>query len=80
MADALISLDMVPRQFIFISTLGTFGPIREARPFQPIGDTDSQQPNTDYGRSKRMAEEHLITLDWQIYADSIWISHAVKYL
>lgn len=62
LADALISLDMVPRQFIFISTLGTFGPIREARPFQPIGDTDSQQPNTDYGRSKRMAEEYLMSL------------------
>lgn len=62
LADALIALEMVPRQFIFISTLGTFGPIREAQPFLPISDTDSPQPNTVYGRSKRMAEEYLMSL------------------
>lgn len=60
--DVLISLDMVPRQFIFMSTLGTYGPIHESEPFQPICDADTPNPNTDYGRSKRMAEEYLMSL------------------
>lgn len=60
--DALVLLDMVPCQFIFMSTLGTYGPIRESEPFRPICDADTPNPNTDYGRSKRMAEEYLMSL------------------
>lgn len=60
--DTLILLDMVPRQFIFMSTLGTYGPICESKPYLPIRETDSPCPNTDYGRSKRMAEEYLMSL------------------
>lgn len=61
--DTLIALDMVPRQFLFMSTLGTYGPLHETPPYLPIIDTDIPQPNTHYGRSKRMAEEYLIHLD-----------------
>lgn len=62
LADALVMLDMMPRQFIFVSTLGTYGPIRESQPYRPICESDMPQPNTDYGRSKRMAEEYLMSL------------------
>ncbi|MBO5678339.1 MAG: NAD(P)-dependent oxidoreductase [Bacteroidaceae bacterium] len=61
-ADALVMHNMVPRQFIFVSTLGTYGPIRESQPYRPISEADTPQPNTDYGRSKRMAEEYLMSL------------------
>lgn len=62
LVDTLIQLDLVPKQFIFISTLGAYGPVRESKPYLPIQETDVPCPNTDYGRSKRMAEEYLMSL------------------
>lgn len=59
--DTLIELNMVPQQFIFISTLSVFGPIREVD-YTPIKDTDTPEPNTQYGLSKLKAE---------LYIDSI---------
>ena len=58
--DTLTALGMVPRQFIFISSLGTYGPIRETLPYRPIREDDTPRPNTHYGRSKRMAEEYMM--------------------
>lgn len=60
--DALTALGMVPRQFIYMSTLGTYGPIRETQPYLPIREADTPCPNTHYGRSKRRAEEYLMSL------------------
>lgn len=57
-ADTLRELDMVPCQFIHISTLSVFGPIREAD-YSPIRETDTPMPDTAYGRSKLRAEEYI---------------------
>lgn len=57
-ADALIALDMVPDQFIYISTLSVFGPIREAD-YSPIRENDTPAPNTAYGLSKLKSEQYL---------------------
>ena len=54
-------LELVPRQFIFISTLSVFGPVHE-RTYQPILETDTPQPNTAYGRSKLKTEQYLQSL------------------
>lgn len=60
--DTLTMLGMMPRQFIFMSSLGTYGPIRETLPYRPIREDDTPLPNTHYGRSKRMAEEYMMQL------------------
>ena len=62
LVDTLIALDKVPQQFIYLSTLGTYGPLHEKPPYRPITDADIPSPNTHYGRSKRMAEEYLMSL------------------
>ena len=59
--DALRELELVPRQFIFISTLSVFGPVHE-QDYRPILDTDTPQPNTAYGRSKLKTEQYLQSL------------------
>jgi UDP-glucose 4-epimerase len=59
--DALRSLGMTPRQFIFVSTLSVFGPIHEAD-YSPICESDTPQPNTAYGKSKLEAERYISSL------------------
>lgn len=69
LVNALRQLDMVPRRFIFISSLSVFGAIREQatrKPsadnpwiYAPIEETDKPQPNTAYGESKLAAERYL---------------------
>lgn len=61
-ADTLRKLGMVPRQFIFISTLSVFGSIHE-QSYEPIREQDTPQPNTAYGLSKWRAEQYLQNLD-----------------
>lgn len=56
--DTLRELNMIPKQFIYISTLSVFGPIHE-RGYQPITDEDVPLPNTAYGLSKLKAELYL---------------------
>lgn len=68
--DALRSADMVPKRFVFVSSLSIFGAIREEpvrKPseenpwiYSPIRLTDTPKPNTAYGKSKLKAEEYLI--------------------
>lgn len=68
--DALQSTDMIPKRFVFVSSLSIFGAIREKpirRPspenpwiYSPILLTDIPQPNTAYGKSKLKAEEYLL--------------------
>lgn len=59
--EALGKAGMVPRRFIFISTLSVFGPVHE-HDYVPIRDTDTPAPNTAYGRSKLRAEQYLQSL------------------
>lgn len=56
--DTLQELNMVPRQFIYISTLSVFGPIRE-KDYTPIQENDTPAPDTAYGFSKLKAELYI---------------------
>ena len=68
--DALRETGMVPRRFVFLSSLSIFGAIKEnpvRRPsaenpwvYEPILLTDEPQPNTIYGKSKLAAEQFLM--------------------
>ncbi len=60
--DSLQKLDMVPKQFLYISSLSVFGPIRE-KDYTPILETDVPQPNTAYGVSKLLTEQYLSGLE-----------------
>ncbi len=56
--ETLVSLDMIPKNFIFISSLSVFGPVRE-KDYSPICETDIPAPNTAYGISKLNTEKYL---------------------
>ena len=60
--NVLRKLDMVPTQFIYISSLSIFGPIRE-NDYTPITEKDEPRPNTAYGESKLHTEKFLQGLD-----------------
>ena len=49
---------MMPRQFIFISSLSVYGPVHE-QDYAPISDHDTPRPDTAYGKSKLRAEQFL---------------------
>ena len=52
-------------RFVYISSLSVFGAIREQQPYEEIRETDTPQPNTEYGRSKLVlhdGQEHQATL------------------
>lgn len=68
--NALRDTEMVPHRFVFLSSLGTFGPIREKPVRRPTADnpwiygpillSDEPKPNTAYGESKLAAERYLM--------------------
>ena len=68
--DALRAADMIPRRFVFVSSLSIYGAIREKPVRKPSEDTpwiyspillsDTPKPNTAYGKSKLKAEEYLL--------------------
>jgi nucleoside-diphosphate-sugar epimerase len=68
--DALRNAGMIPKRFVFVSSLSIFGAIREKpvrKPsednpwiYSPILLTDTPKPNTAYGKSKLKAEEYLL--------------------
>ncbi|MEG1581131.1 MAG: NAD(P)-dependent oxidoreductase [Bacteroidaceae bacterium] len=66
--EELISLDMKPKKFVYISSLSIFGALRENPTFgtsthySPITDNDTPIPNTAYGKSKLQAERYLSEL------------------
>lgn len=69
--NTLRQLNMVPRQFIFVSSLSVYGAIREnaVTPkgngkwiYAPIREEDTPHPNTAYGQSKLQAEEYIKSL------------------
>ena len=55
LVTALRETGMMPRRFVFVSSLSIFGAIKEKSP-TPIMDTDTPRPNTAYGESKLAAE------------------------
>lgn len=67
--EALRAEGMVPRRFVFVSSLSIFGAIREKPVRKPSSDspwiyspillTDTPRPNTAYGKSKLQAEDYL---------------------
>lgn len=61
LVEALTDLQMPLKRFVFVSSLSIFGAIREKQPYQEIRETDTPQPNTEYGRSKLEAEQFLAT-------------------
>ena len=67
LVKALMAENMVPRRFVFVSSLSIFGAIREEQPYSPILDTDKPVPNTAYGESKWQAEQYLQTVEGMPY-------------
>lgn len=59
LADALSQQGMEPRKFVYISSLSVFGPVREELPYTPIMESDTPMPDTEYGRSKLLAENYI---------------------
>ena len=67
LVNALRDCEMMPRRFVFVSSLSVFGAIKEdkigtdgsPRKYAPITDTDNPRPNTAYGESKLAAESFL---------------------
>lgn len=59
--ETLKRLEICPSQFIFISSLSIYGPIRE-KDYTPIQEHDTPLPNTAYGVSKLHAEEYMKSL------------------
>lgn len=53
---------MIPRKFIFISSLSVYGPLHECDGLPFDSRTDVPSPNTAYGRSKLHAEEFLLSV------------------
>lgn len=67
LVQALREEGMRPKQFVYISSLSIFGPIRETPVgpdangllYAPICETDTPRPNTAYGKSKVKTEHYL---------------------
>ena len=62
LAEALLETGMPLKRFVFVSSLSIFGAIKEKQPYEEIRESDTPQPNTEYGRSKLAAEQFLETL------------------
>lgn len=59
--ETLQSLDMIPRQFVFLSSLSVYGPVHE-KDGMSICESDTPVPNTAYGVSKLHAENYIRSL------------------
>ena len=63
LVDALKALDMMPSQFLYVSSLSVLGPIREQQnadgTYCDMLSSDTPQPNTAYGESKVKSEAYL---------------------
>ena len=58
--DALCALGMQPRKFVYLSSLSVYGPVCEEKPYRPIRENDTPCPNTEYGKSKYLAEKYIM--------------------
>ena len=61
LVEAILELQMPLKRFVYLSSLSIFGAIREQQPYEEIRETDTPQPNTEYGKSKLEAEKFLAT-------------------
>ena len=59
LCEAIMALQMPLKRFVYLSSLSIFGAIHEELPYQEICESDTPQPNTEYGRSKLEAEKYL---------------------
>ena len=59
LVEALLDTCPELKRFVYLSSLSIFGPIREQQPYTDIKDSDTPQPNTQYGLSKLAAEQFL---------------------
>ena len=59
LVEALMATCPALKRFVYLSSLSIFGPIREQQPYTDIKDSDTPQPNTQYGLSKLAAEQFL---------------------
>lgn len=59
LVEALLSLHMPIRRFVYLSSLSVYGAIHEDMPYQDISEHDFPRPNTAYGKSKLEAERYL---------------------
>ena len=66
---ALINLKMPLKRFVYLSSLSVYGAIHEQQPYVEIKETDTPQPNTEYGKSKLEAEQWLDRLSKEFLAE-----------
>ena len=66
LVDALLETGMPLKRFVFVSSLSIFGAIKEQQPYEEIRESDTPQPNTEYGRSKLAAEHYLESISQRI--------------
>ena len=63
LVNTLQHLDMMPDQFLYVSSLSVLGPIREEKnadgTYNDMQASDTPKPNTAYGESKVKSEEFL---------------------
>ena len=63
LVNTLEELDMLPEQFLYLSSLSVLGPVREEQnadgTYNDMVATDKPQPNTAYGESKVKSEAFL---------------------
>lgn len=59
LVNALLSLQMPIKRFVYLSSLSIFGAIKEQKPYLEINEDDIPKPNTAYGKSKLKAEQFL---------------------
>lgn len=59
LVEAILSLGMPVKKFVYLSSLSVFGPVREGCPHKDILLSDDSQPNTHYAKSKILAESYL---------------------
>lgn len=80
---ALIDNGLVPRRFIYMSSLSALGPGDEKN-YTPLNSSTFANPNTRYGVSKIKAETHLQTLEsfpWIIFRPTgVYGPHEQDYL
>lgn len=62
LVNALITLKMPIKRFVYLSSLSIFGAIKETSPYLEIEESDIPRPNTVYGKSKLLAEKFLDTI------------------
>ncbi|MBQ3828113.1 MAG: NAD(P)-dependent oxidoreductase [Prevotella sp.] len=69
LVNAIRTLKMPLKRFVYLSSLSIFGPIKEQQPYQEITEADTPQPNTAYGKSKLLAEQFLDGINESLKAD-----------